>query len=73
MFKVFNTVNRKVNINHSMKIYGKILIQNKNKNKSDKNSNIKIVKKIVGSLAMNILVKRHGLLDKIYNYIYNEK
>ena len=47
MFKVFNTintVNRKVNINHSMKIYGKILIQNKNKNKSDKNSNIKIVK-----------------------------
>ena len=46
MFKVFNTVNRKVNINNSMKIYRKILIQNKNKNKkkSDKNCNIKIVK-----------------------------
>ena len=44
MFKVFNTVNRKVKINNSMKIYGKILIQNKNKKKSYKNSNIKIVK-----------------------------
>ena len=44
MFKVFNTVNRKVKINNSMKIYWKILIQNKNKKKSCKNSKIKIVK-----------------------------
>ena len=45
MFKVcntINTVNRKVNINHSMKIYCKILVQYKNK--SDKNTNIKIIK-----------------------------